>query len=147
MRQQIRRIRATSASRVVGGVRLMLALIFLMAGPAKLLVPKLADAWAGQLSAAAVPLQSLSRVTVPYVELLVGIALLLGLYVRPVALIVAGTMGVAIYVHIVVDDPSLFPLQPSEPAIPIGVLVGAVVLFVRGGGAWSRDLTSSSDTG
>ena len=31
-------------------------------------------------------------------------------------------MIVATYVHVVVDDPSLFRLQPSEPVIPIAVV-------------------------
>lgn len=66
-------VRKTTQSRVGGGIRLMLALIFLMAGPAKLLVPRLAAAWAGQLSAASIPFEGLSRVAVPYLEILLGL--------------------------------------------------------------------------
>jgi uncharacterized membrane protein YphA (DoxX/SURF4 family) len=127
-------VRRTTHSRVAGGVRLMLALIFLMAGPAKLLDPRLAAAWAGQLSAASIPLEALSRVAVPYLEILLGLSLLIGFYVRPAALIVMCTMVVATYVHLVVDDPWLFPLQPSEPIVPVAVIVGALLLLVKGGG-------------
>ena len=132
-------VRRTTHSRIAGAVRLMLALIFLMAGPAKLLVARLAAAWAGQLSAASIPLEELSRVAVPYVEILLGLSLLIGFYVRPAALMVIGTMVVATYVHLVVDDPSLFPLQPSAPIIPVAVIAGAAFLLVKGGGAWSLD--------
>ncbi len=132
-------VRRTTQSRVAGGVRLMLGLIFLMAGPAKLLVPRLAAAWAGQLSAASIPFEALSRVAVPYLEIFLGLSLLIGVYVRPAALMVMCTMVVATYVHLVVDDPSLFPLQPSAPIIPIVVIVGAVFLLLKGGGAWSLD--------
>jgi hypothetical protein len=63
--------------------------------------------------------------------------------VRPAALAVIGIMTVATYVHVVVDDPSLFPLQPSEPIIPVVVMLGSVYLLWRGGGSWSRDLMST----
>jgi threonine/homoserine/homoserine lactone efflux protein len=63
--------------------------------------------------------------------------------VRPAALAVIGIMTVATYVHVVVDDPSLFLLQPSEPIIPVVVMLGSVYLLWRGGGSWSRDLMST----
>ena len=68
----------------------------------------------------------------------------MGAYARLAAAVVVGIMVVATYVHIVVDDPSLFPLQPSEPIIPIGVVVLTTYVLWRGGGAWSRDLRASS---
>lgn len=137
-------VRSTTDARIAAGVRLTLALIFLMAGPAKLLVPRLAAAWSGQLSAASIPLEALSRVAVPYLEMILGLTLLIGFYVRPAALMVMGTMVVATYVHLVVDDLRLFPLQPSEPIIPIVVIVGAMFLLWKGGGAWSLDLKACS---
>ena len=42
---------------------------------------------------------------------------------RPDVVVVIGTMIVATYVHSVVDNPSLFPLQPKEPIIPLIVIV------------------------
>ncbi len=133
-------LRSTTDDKLAGGIRLMLAVIFLMTGPMKVLVPSLAEAWAGQLVAAQIPFAELSRVTVPFVELLLGIVLAVGIFVRPAAFFVINIMLVATYVHVVVDDPSLFPLQPEKPIIPIIVMIGSFYLLWRGGGAWSRDL-------
>ena len=82
--------RATSDDKSAGGIRLMLALIFLMTGPMKIFIPQLAEAWSGQLIAANIPLYALSRWTVPWVELLLGIMLALGFYIRPAAVVVLG---------------------------------------------------------
>jgi hypothetical protein len=57
--------------------------------------------------------------------------------------VVIGIMAVAIYVHVVVEDPSLFPLQPSEPILPLAVIALCLYLLWRGGGSWSRDLTTT----
>jgi uncharacterized membrane protein YphA (DoxX/SURF4 family) len=51
----ITRIRRTSSSKLAAGLRLALAVLFLMTGAMKLLVPMLADAWSGQLIAALIP--------------------------------------------------------------------------------------------
>jgi uncharacterized membrane protein YphA (DoxX/SURF4 family) len=80
---------------------------------------------------------------VPYVELALGIILALGIFARPAVMVVMGIMLVATYVHIVVDDPSLFPLQPSEPIIPLVVIAMSVYLLFRGAGAWSMDLKAT----
>ena len=133
-------LRSTTDDKLAGGIRLMLGLIFLMTGPMKVLVPSLAEAWAGQLVAAQIPFAELSRVTVPFVELLLGIVLAVGIFVRPAAFFVINIMLVATYVHVVVGDPSLFPLQPEQPIIPIMVMIGSFYLLWRGGGEWSRDL-------
>jgi len=137
------RIQMTTDNKPAGVIRLMLALIFLMTGPMKLLVPQLAEAWSGQLIAAQLPFYELSRWTVPFLELLLGVVLAIGILVRPAAIAVIGIMVVATYVHVVVDDPSLFPLQPSEPIIPIMVMLGSAYVLWRGGGSWSRDLKSA----
>jgi hypothetical protein len=42
-------------------------------------------------------------------------------------------MVVATYAHVVVDDPEVFPLQPSQPIVPLIVIVLAGFLFWRGG--------------
>jgi uncharacterized membrane protein YphA (DoxX/SURF4 family) len=139
----LERIQSTTDDRLAGVVRLLLALVFLMTGPMKLVVPRLAEAWSGQLIAAELPFYELSRWTVPFLELFLGVVLAIGIFVRPAALVVIGIMTVATYVHVVVDDPSLFPLQPSEPIIPVVVMLGSVYLLWRGGGSWSRDLSST----
>ena len=52
-------------------------------------------------------------------------------------------MVVAAYVHVVANDPALFPLQPVEPIGPIMLLVISLYLVWRGGGAWSVDLVDT----
>ena len=137
-------IRRTSDNRLAGLMRLLLALIFLMTGVMKLLVPMLADAWSGQLLAADLPLYAVSRWTVPFLEVALGVALAVGLLVRPAVIVVMGIMVVATYVHVVVDDPSLFPLQPSAPIIPLIVIAMCAYLLWRGAGAWSLDLRAQA---
>jgi uncharacterized membrane protein YphA (DoxX/SURF4 family) len=134
MSMDIGRLQTTTGDRPAGVIRLVLALVFLMTGPMKLLVPQLAEAWSGQLIAAQLPFYELSRWTVPFLELALGVVLAIGIFVRPAALAVIGIMLVATYVHVVVDDPSLFPLQPSEPIIPGLVILGSAYLLWRGGG-------------
>jgi hypothetical protein len=51
-----------------------------------------------------------------------------------------GIMIVATYTHLVVDDATLFPLQPSEPVAPIVVMVMSALILWKGAGAWSLDL-------
>ena len=133
-------IRQTSNNKLAGGIRLLLAILFLMTGAMKLFVPMLADAWSGQLLAANLPLYSITRWTVPFLEMLLGVVLATGGFVRPAVVVVMGIMVVAAYVHVVVDDPSLFPLQPSEPIIPLIVIVLSHYLLWKGAGSWSLDL-------
>jgi uncharacterized membrane protein YphA (DoxX/SURF4 family) len=139
----ITRIRRTSSSKLAAGLRLALAVLFLMTGAMKLLVPMLADAWSGQLIAAGIPLYTISRWGVPLLEIAVGLALGVGFFVRLTGLVVVGIMIVATYVHLVVDDPSLFPLQPSAPIIPLVVIAVSAYLVWRGAGAWILDLRTS----
>ena len=136
-------LRRTADDKLSGTIRILLGILFLMTGAMKLTVPTLAEAWSGQLIAAELPFYTLSRWSVPFVEMAVGALLLVGAYVRLAGAVVVGIMVVATYVHIVVDDPSLFPLQPSEPIIPIAVVLLAAYVLWRGGGAWSRDLKSA----
>ncbi len=133
-------VRDTSFDKLAGVVRLMLGVVFVMTGAMKLVVPMLADAWSGQLLAADLPFYTLTRWTVPFVELALGSVLLIGLFARLASVAVIGIMTVATYTHLVVNDPTLFPLQPSEPIIPIVVMVMSVLIVWRGAGAWSLDL-------
>ncbi len=132
--------RGTKPDRLSRPLRLMLGVLFVMTGAMKLLVPMLADAWSGQLLASGLPLVTLSQWTVPFVEIAVGLAMLTGTHARLASLVVMGIMLVATYVHLVVDDPSLCPLRPSEPIIPIIVIAMASYVLWKGGGSWSRDL-------
>ena len=136
-------LRRTADDKLGGTIRVSLGLLFVMTGVMKLVVPTLADAWSGQLIAAELPFYTLSRWSVPFVEIAVGALLLVGVYARLAGMVVVGIMVVATYVHLVVDDPSLFPLQPSEPIIPIAVVALTAYILWRGAGAWSSDLRVS----
>jgi uncharacterized membrane protein YphA (DoxX/SURF4 family) len=136
-------LQETVDDKLAGSIRLVLAALFVMTGTMKLVVPILAEAWSGQLLAAGLPFHELSRWSVPFVEIFVGMVLGVGLFVRPAIVVVIGIMAVATYVHVVVDDPSLFPLQPSEPIIPLAVIAMCFYLLWRGGGAWSKELAAT----
>ena len=136
-------VRKTSDDKLAGSVRILLAVLFLMTGAMKLLMPMLAEAWSGQLVAANLPFYSLTRWTVPFVEVFLGVTLLVGTFARVAVIAVIGIMVVATYVHLVVDDLSLFPLQPSEPIIPVIVIALSAYILWRGAGAWSSDLRAT----
>ena len=138
------RVRETQPSRAVAIVRILLGVLFLMTGIMKLFVPELRAAFSGQLTAAAIPAHSLNMWFVPLAETGIGLALIAGFLSRLVSVAAMGTMIVATYVHLVVHDPDLFPLQPDAPIIPLIVLaLGAWVLWA-GAGSWSADLRSRS---
>jgi putative oxidoreductase len=134
-------LRNTSNNKPAGILRLLLGLIFVMAGVLKVTVPHLGDAFEGQLAAADLPLRELSFIAVPILEMLIGLTLLLGWQTRLSAAVAAAIMLVATHVHLVADDPALFPLQPVEPYGPLVLLAALIYLLWRGGGAWSMDLT------
>jgi uncharacterized membrane protein YphA (DoxX/SURF4 family) len=117
-----------------------LGALFLMTGVMKLAVPMLGEAFFGQLVASGIPLVWLMKWVVPIVEIAAGLALLVGAFARVVALVIIGIMSVAAYVHLVVDDPTMFPLQPNEPVVPLAVMAMAGYLIWRGGGSGSVDL-------
>lgn len=137
-------VQRTAVDRRVGSVRLFLGFVFVMTGAMKLAVPMLADAWSGQLLAAGLPFYELTRWTVPFLEMGVGVMLLLGLFARLAGVVVIGIMTVAAWVHVAVDDSSLFPLQPSEPIVPAAMMGMAAYVVWRGAGAWSQDLKASN---
>ena len=137
------RIRRTQLDGVARGIRVVLGALFVMTGAMKLLVPMLAVAWAGQLAAANIPLVELNRWVVPFIEMGVGVALLVGFYTRVATLLVLNIMVIATYVHLVVTDPSLFPLQPTEPIIPAVVMILSLYVLVKRGGSRSLDLSAT----
>ena len=115
-----------------------------MTGLMKLFIPDLRTAFSGQLTAANILFHSFNMWFVPLTETAVGLLLLFGLFSRIGGLVVIGLMLVATYVHLVVTDPALFPLQPTKPIIPIIAIGAAVYVLWRGGGAWSADLKRSN---
>ena len=132
-------LRRTSGEKIAGVLRILLGLIFFMAGILKVVVPFLGQAFTGQLIAAGIPLRGLVVFTFPIVEMALGILLVFGFHTRLSAAAAALSMVVATYVHLAVEDPSLFPLQPVEPVGPLVLLVMALYLVWKGGGAWSID--------
>jgi uncharacterized membrane protein YphA (DoxX/SURF4 family) len=141
-----KRCRNTRPNGIVKGVRIFLGVLFVMTGAMKLVVPMLATAWAGQLVAANIPLPELNRWIVPFMEMGVGAALLVGFHTRLATLLVLNIMVVATYVHLVVHDPALFPLQPAAPIIPAVVMILSVYVLVNGGGSGSLDLKATDSS-
>ncbi len=140
-------IRRTRDDRVAAGIRIALGILFIMTGVMKVAVPTLGAAFAGQLAAANIPFQELNRMVIPFMEIGVGGALLVGFHARIATLLVVNMMIVATYTHLVVNDPSLFPLQPEEPIIPAVVLVMSAYVLVRGAGSGSLDLKATGGGG
>ena len=136
-------LRPTSNDRVAGGLRILVGLVFFMAGILKVVVPHLGEAFSGQLIAANIPFHSISLYTFPVVEMVLGVTLLFGLHARLSAAFAAVSMVVAAYVHVMVEDPSLFPLQPVEPIGPLVLLAMLLYVLWKGAGAWSVDLRES----
>jgi len=136
----VRDVRRTSDDSVSGAIRMALGALFLMTGVMKLAVPMLAEAFSGQLVAAGIPMILLVKWAVPLVEIGAGLALFVGAFTRVAAVVVIGVMVAAVYVHVVVDDPAMFPLQPNDPVVPLAVIVMAGYLVWRGGGSGSVDL-------
>ena len=134
------RVRSTQSDGVTRGIRVVLGALFVMTGAMKLVVPMLAAAWAGQLAAANIPLPELNRWVVRFIEMGVGVALLVGFYTRIASLLVVNIMAVATYGDLVVHDSALFPLQPAEPIIPAVVMILSGYVLVKGGGSGSLDL-------
>ena len=136
--------RNTSHDLLGGSLRLLLGFVFFSAGILKLVVPSLGEAFSGQLVAANIPLRELVLNTFPLIEMSLGVLLLIGYHTRVSALVASVTMIVAAYVHVMVEDPSLFPLQPVEPVGPLVLLMMLLYIVFRGGGAWSVDLKASA---
>jgi len=133
-------LRKTSDNKSSGVIRIILGMIFFMTGVMKLFIPMFTEAWMGQLVYAGLPLITFNFWFVPIMETVLGILLLRGIYSRIASLAIIPIMLVAFYVHIAVDNPSLFPLQPELPVIPVIVIIMAVVILKIGGGSWSEDL-------
>ena len=140
------RVRRTQTDGVARCIRVALGVLFVMTGAMKLVVPMLSVAWAGQLAAANIPLPELNRWVVPFIEMAVGVALLAGFYTRIATMLVLNIMAVATYVHLVVHDQALFPLQPAAPIIPAVVVILSVYVLVKGGGSGSLDLKATGES-
>jgi len=134
------RVRQTSRSAAAGSCRLFLGLLFLSTGVMKFAVPGLRSAFSGQLTAAGLPLHSVNMWLVPLTEIIVGLMLLVGLFGRVASVVAIVMMAVATYVHVVVHDPELFPLQPEAPIMPLLAILMCLYVLWAGSGSWSLDL-------
>ena len=137
------RIRSTKEDLILGVTRIALGMMFFSTGIMKYTIPMLWEAWSGQLTHANIPFYNLNLYMVPLIEMTIGVLLIIGYYSRIFALIVLPLMIVATYVHLIVGDPTLFPLQPDEPVIPIVAILMAGYVIWRGAGSWSKDLKNS----
>ena len=138
----MKNLRETVPNKWIGIIRIMLGVIFLMTGTMKLTLAEFGAAWSIQLIEAEIPFYTLNYWSVPVIEILIGMILLVGYYSRIGALMVLPLMLVAVYVHLTVINPAAFPAQPQEPYIPIAVIIIALFVLKKGGASWSLDLKS-----
>ena len=146
MNDTVTKFLQTRASKSAAAIRILLGLLFLSTGFMKFTVPDLRAAFSGQLTAAGIPFHSLNMWVVPATEIGVGVLFILGLLSRLASIIAIVLMVVATYVHLVVDNPMLFPLQPEKPIIPIITIALCLYLLWTGSGSWSLDLHGKPDT-
>ena len=135
-------LRQTFPNKIVGILRILLGVLFIMTGLMKLFMADYGEAWSIQLTEADIPLYTFNYWFVPILETILGLFLLLGSHTRISALLVLPIMFVAIYVHLTVTDPGAFPSQPQEPYMPIAVILMVLVVIIKGAGSWSIDLRS-----
>ena len=112
------------ARRFLGG-------LMLTTGVMKLVVPRLRTAWGDQLDQAGLPFRDVTYHVFPIVEIGVGATLMAGWFARAGPAAVISMMSDATYVHMVVDDAEVFPLQPKKPVIPVGVIGLAVYVLAK----------------
>ncbi len=134
------RVRHTRCSNAVGLCRALLGLLFLSTGVMKFGVPSLRNAFSGQLTEAGLPFHYVNMWLVPLAESVIGGMLLVGLFGRIASLVAIVMMIVATYVHLVVHNPELFPLQPEAPIIPLVTILLCSYVLWAGSGSWSIDL-------
>jgi uncharacterized membrane protein YphA (DoxX/SURF4 family) len=121
------------------GVRSFVGSLMLSTGVMKLVVPRLRSAWGAQLEQSGLPLREATYYALPIVEIGVGVMLIVGLLPKTGAVVVISMMAGATYVHIVVDDPDVFPLQPKKPLIPLGLIGMALYILAK---AWPRSVAA-----
>lgn len=115
------------------GVRAFVGGLVLSSGVMKLVVPRLRSAWGAQLEQANLPFREMTFQAFPVVEIGVGAALMVGRVPKAGAAIVLSMMVGATFVHVVVDDPDVFPLQPKAPVIPLGVIGLTLYILAKSG--------------
>jgi uncharacterized membrane protein YphA (DoxX/SURF4 family) len=143
MNTLLEKIRKTKNDKAAGVIRIIIGIMFLGTGLMKYLVPMARNAWSEQLIQGKIPFYSFNFWFFPALEIITAIILIVGYFSRLGAFVVLSSMMVAIYVHVLTQDPSLFPFQPKEPIVPAMIFIMGLFLVLRGGGAWSDDLKHS----
>lgn len=130
------------SSTIIGILRIMLGVIFMMTGLMKLTMPDYGEAWSIQLVEAQIPFYGFTYYFVPIFEVVLGMILFIGYRTRIAALMIFPIMLVAVYVHLTVTNPGAFPSQPQAPYMPVAVMMMAFVIVIKGSGKWSMDFYS-----
>ena len=133
-------LRHTSPNKLIGGIRIMLGIIFLMTGMMTLFMADYTHAFDIQLTLSEIPMKVFFMLFIPVLEVVMGIILLVGFYTKIGALLALPIMLVAIYVHLIAVHPDAFPSQPQAPIMPVMVIIMAVMVLMKGGASWSMDL-------
>lgn len=113
----------------VSAARVILGLFVLLTGVLTFFVPDLRAAFAEQLGAAGIPLQRMTFFVIPALEATAGVMLMGRVLTRIASLATIIVMGLVTYLHLMVSDPVVFPLQFGLPLIPIVSLVLAGFLY------------------
>jgi uncharacterized membrane protein YphA (DoxX/SURF4 family) len=120
---------AGSDTSFISAARVLLGLFVLGLGVVTFFVPELKVAFMNQLDAGHIPLQGLTMVVLPTLEGIVGVMLIGGYLVRLASFVSVLIMALLTYLHLVVAEPMLLPLQFGLPLIPIVALVLSGFLY------------------
>ena len=112
------RIIRTLPNKWIGVSRILLGLIFTLAGSLKLTSNTVQYAWCTQLTEIEIPACVLFFWTIPILEILLGIALIFGYLSRIAAFMIVPIMAVATKVYLTVSNPEAFIAQPDEAFLP-----------------------------
>lgn len=125
----------TSAAILVG--RILLSLLFILAGFSKLTAISATAGWFGSIG---LPVPTVTAVVVGLVELIGGLAILVGFQTRIAAIVIAlFTIGATLIAHLDFADMTQFLFFQKNFAIVGGLLVLAAV----GAGSYSVDARRS----
>lgn len=122
---------AASAATLVG--RILLSILFIFAGFGKLTAISATAGWFGSIG---LPVPTVTAVVVGLVELLGGLAILVGFQTRIAAIVVAlFTLGATVIAHLDFSDAMQVLMLQKNLAIAGGLLILAIV----GAGSFSID--------
>lgn len=137
------RIIKTLPNRLIGLYRIVLGTIFSLVGSLKLIFNDFQHAWSIQLTEIKIPYCILFFWMTPMLEILAGIALILGYLSRVAAFAVLPIMAGAIYAYYTIINREAFLAQPQEAFLPAIMIMLATMVLIYGGGSWSIDLKLS----